>query len=762
MIRVDLPAGDTTDSGQRKLGDYVIVREVGRGGMGVVYEAEQQTLGRRVAIKVLSSRSRLNPHQVRRFDREARSVARLEHPAIVPVYGIGKDQTVPFYVMKFINGQGLDDVLRELRKTRELESAAAITQAAKSDCGVITNALVNGSEMGEPNSHSSPTLVDSEPISLDDYASDLSAALRSNSKEEHEPRSSVFSRLSKSGSGNRTEYFNAVARIGLRVAEALHYAHSQGVLHRDIKPSNLMLDPLGQVWVTDFGLAKIAHEEDITHTGEFVGTLRYTSPEQLTGWSDPRSDVYSLGVTLYEMLTLRPAFVDDQRPTLIHRITNEDPKPIRHLAPEVPHDLAMIVEKAISKEPSLRYHSAQLFADDLERYLDNKPVHAKPFSVDQQIRLWARRNPAVATLSSLLSISVVVALFAVSWLWQRAVEQKSVAQTAAEGRQLALQEMELALEKAESTAEALAEMILAGDAAKSGTYSVHQMLLDYEQRLDQRFDRYPKLKAKLRYAIGTVMHSRNEITAAEANLKDAILLYGTAGMDNSLEQAAARELLANVYRLKRDNASAAEQLKQAIAIRSRELGPDHPNTLSSRVFYLAALRVVSPSILSNEEILAELEEISQRLALQLDDESCRDTYLHARFYAITVTNRIGKFDKSEQYCQERLRLLCRKHEDEPNHPSIVYALQQMAECKRLQQNFSESANILRDAQQRTRNWFAGEVSPQEIDLLVEEAETHFAASDYEATESTASREHCDSQRHIFHRTTHCVPTLRSW
>ena len=192
-----------------------------------------------------------------------------------------------------------------------------------------------------------------------------------------------------------------------------------------------MLDVLGQVWVTDFGLAKIAHEEDITNTGDFVGTLRYSRPEQLTGWSDSRSDVYSLGVTLYELLTLRPAFTDDRRANLIHSITHENPPPIRHLAPEVPHDLAMIVEKSVAKEPKHRYQSAQAFADDLDRFLENKPIHAQPISIDQQIRLWARRNPAVAVLSSMLVISVVVALFAVSWLWQRAEEQKRSAQLAA-------------------------------------------------------------------------------------------------------------------------------------------------------------------------------------------------------------------------------------------------------------------------------------------------------------------------------------------
>ena len=429
-----LPNGETTASGRRRLGDYTIIREIGRGGMSVVYEAEQDTLGRRVAIKVLSTRSRLNPNQVRRFDRESRSVARLEHPAIVPVYGIGSDRNVPFYVMKFVNGQGLDHVLHELRNRKGLSSDSHGEEKTDFSLSVVTQALVDGvgqsSEIQatqfEPNERTEgKTRATGDNIV---WTRELRAEKGESSWTGGKiPSASVFRQLSTSGSTTCLEYFKSISRIGVRVADALHYAHEQGVLHRDIKPSNLMLDLLGQVWVTDFGLAKVAHEEDITNTGEFVGTLRYTSPEQLHGWSDPRSDIYSLGVTLYELLTLRPAFPDGERATLVHRIANHDPASIRHLEPDVPRDLATIVHKAIAKEPSRRYKTAQALGEDLQRFLDNKPILAKPISIQQQLRLWARRRPAIAALSSLLVIGAITAFFVVSWLWRQAEADKQLA-----------------------------------------------------------------------------------------------------------------------------------------------------------------------------------------------------------------------------------------------------------------------------------------------------------------------------------------------
>src|SRR5207302_1971793 len=162
--------------------------------------------------------------------------------------------------------------------------------------------------------------------------------------------------------------------LGVQVAQALAYAHGQGILHRDIKPSNLLLDTQGTVWITDFGLAKAADSDDLTHTGDIVGTLRYMGPERFQGQTDPRSDLYSLGLTLYELLTLRPAFAETDRNKLMHRILHDEPPRPRLLQAEIPHDLETIVLKAMAREPAHRYPTAIDLAEDLNRFLEDRPI----------------------------------------------------------------------------------------------------------------------------------------------------------------------------------------------------------------------------------------------------------------------------------------------------------------------------------------------------------------------------------------------------
>ena len=179
------------------------------------------------------------------------------------------------------------------------------------------------------------------------------------------------------GKARRQTYWQGVARIGVQVADALDYAHAQGIVHRDIKPSNLLLDTHGIVWVTDFGLAKADDQQNLTHTGDILGTLRYMPPEAFGGKVDSRGDVYSLGLTLYEMLAFRPAFDEKERGRLVKQVTGEAPAPLHKLNPEVPRDLETIVQKAIEREPSHRYASASDLADDLRRFVDDEPIRAR-------------------------------------------------------------------------------------------------------------------------------------------------------------------------------------------------------------------------------------------------------------------------------------------------------------------------------------------------------------------------------------------------
>jgi serine/threonine protein kinase/WD40 repeat protein len=368
-----IPAGP----GQDRLGDYRILREVGRGGMGVVYEAEQVSLGRHVALKVLATPGLLTPTFLERFRREARAAARLHHTNIVPVYGVGEAGGVHFYAMQFIQGQGLDQVLHDLRRLRKhpaTEAGGADGTGAVFE-GSVAQGMLTGS-FGVP--VGAPPAVPAAPPTWRPEG----------------PRSSTG--LSEAGS--EAQYYRSVARVGLQAAEALAYAHRQGVLHRDVKPSNLLLDQQGLVWITDFGLAKAEGADELTQTGEVVGTVRFMAPERLEGRSLPQSDVYSLGLTLYELLTLRPAFDDNNKARLIEKVLLEPPPPPRKLDPHIPRDLETIVLKCLAKEPAERYARAEVLAEDLRRFLADRPIKARRTPWHERTWRSCRRNPAVASL----------------------------------------------------------------------------------------------------------------------------------------------------------------------------------------------------------------------------------------------------------------------------------------------------------------------------------------------------------------------------
>ncbi len=207
--------------------------------------------------------------------------------------------------------------------------------------------------------------------------------------------------------GEHEGYFQRVARIGLQVAEALDYAHRQGILHRDIKPSNLILDTSGVVWVTDFGLAK-HHGDDLTHTGDIVGTLRYMAPERLSGKADARSDVYSLGLTIYELCTLTHAINAQDRAQVVHQIAQQVPLLPRKIDSQIPRDLETIVLKAIEKSPRSRYQSSRQMAEDLRLFLSDRPIHARRTSTTERVWRWCRRNPVQAVLLACVAMLLLV------------------------------------------------------------------------------------------------------------------------------------------------------------------------------------------------------------------------------------------------------------------------------------------------------------------------------------------------------------------
>ena len=352
-----------------ELGDFHLIREIGRGGMGVVYEAEQRSLRRRVALKVLPFAALLDQRRLTRFQNEARAAAMLKHPNIVSVYSVGCERGIHYYAMELIEGQNLCEAGRFVWP----DTATSAT---------------------DPNTQTAPIAA-------------LSTA-----------------------DENRTSRFHSIAHLGIQAAGALHYAHQQGVIHRDIKPSNLLLDRDGQVHVADFGLARIQTDDDLTMTGDLIGTLRYMSPEHLDGHVvDERTDVYALGITLYELATGQTAFQAENRQELSKLILDSYPIRPTKIVRDFPRDLETVIFKAISKEKDNRYRSAAELCEDLQRFVNNRPVRAKKPTALEVVRRWIGRNRVVSALLAsivVLSLSLAGMSAATALRLTREAQQKEI------------------------------------------------------------------------------------------------------------------------------------------------------------------------------------------------------------------------------------------------------------------------------------------------------------------------------------------------
>ena len=370
------------------LGDFRLIREVGRGGMGVVYEAEQITLRRRVALKVLPFAAALDSRQLERFRNEALAAANLRHDHIVPVFAVGMERGVHFYAMQFIEGQSLATLVDTLG---DRKAGPGERPDSRSGSGVAPAA--RGPDATTAPAHHA---VSATPVTGVTMKTASATALPEN-----------ISRSMQSGGKNRHRW---VAELGLQAAGGLEHAHQMGVVHRDIKPANLLLDGRGQLWIADFGLARVSQDPGLTRTGEILGTLRYASPEQALGKPglvDHRSDVYSLGATLYELLTLHPLFGGKDRNALLAQIAQDEPIAPRKLDPTIPLELETIVLKACSKERDDRYGSAREMAEDLGRFLDDRPILARPPSLLERAARFGRRHKGIA-LTGLAALGILL------------------------------------------------------------------------------------------------------------------------------------------------------------------------------------------------------------------------------------------------------------------------------------------------------------------------------------------------------------------
>jgi serine/threonine protein kinase len=392
---------------QKRLGDFELVREIGRGGMGVVYEARQLSLDRKVALKILSG-GQLTAQSVRRFHREAEAAGRLHHTNIVPIYATGEQDGTHFYAMELVEGPSLDHVLRQARVSQS-ETLSAGTPKGADDLTATAPFMDGGLQTAEK---SAPTWT---PSSL----------------------------------GSNAQYFDTIARLIAEVADALDYAHRQGVIHRDIKPSNLLVAPDGRLSLNDFGLARLLEQPGMTMTGEMLGTPAYMSPEQIIAGRVPvdcRTDVYSLGATLYELLTLERPFPGAQRDQVLAQIVHKEPRPPRRASNKVPIDLETICLKALEKDPDRRYQTAGAMADDLRRYVNRFAISARRVGPFTKLRKLARRHPGLAAGLACACIAIVVAAFFAFQAYR--VEQQRLAERKESQAQLVAVMRERALENA--------------------------------------------------------------------------------------------------------------------------------------------------------------------------------------------------------------------------------------------------------------------------------------------------------------------------
>ena len=404
------PRNPLYSAAPERIGSYRIIQEIGRGGMGIVYEAEHEAMQRRVAMKVISG-GRDNENQLPRFQREARAAGQLHHSNIVPVFEIGEADGLHYYTMQFIRGQTLDAVMDEIRNLRSPRTAQKTEKIGHLLSKTVATRLVQGCDSATDQSVSTGTLeLDSETFEPAPSEAGLGDAATDSGSGESGLGSSEWS----SSGGYRNAYFRRVAAIGLQTAEALAYAHHNGVLHRDIKPANLILDTEGVVWILDFGLAK--NEDDaLTQTGDIVGTLRYMAPERFQGNENAQSDIYSLGLTLYELCTLQHAFNERDRATLLNQVTSQSPPAPRKVEPRIPLDLETIILKAIDREPFRRYPTAAALAEDLQLFLLDHPIQARRVSTAERLWRICRRNPVLTAMS--LCIATLLSLVAAGATW---------------------------------------------------------------------------------------------------------------------------------------------------------------------------------------------------------------------------------------------------------------------------------------------------------------------------------------------------------
>ena len=582
---------------RQELGDYELIREIGRGGMGVVYEARQISLDRRVALKVLPFAAMLDQRQIVRFETEARAAARLQHPHIVPVYGVGCDRGVHYYAMQFVEGS----------------SVRGLIDSAPKHNGVAT--------------------VARRWTGLSSYIHALARAAT--------PR--------------------RAAHLGVQAASALHAAHACGIVHRDIKPSNLLLDAKNDLWIADFGLARCQADNHVTRSGDVLGTLHYMSPEQARGNSsiaDPRSDIYSLGVTLYELLTSERPFNGESHTDVLQQIELGHCKPIRTLNSEIPRDLENVIAKAMSVDPSHRYQSASELEADLLRFVEGRATLAKPPSKSQLLARWASRHRSF--VASFMVALVVICLslgFATFWL---AGERAELAAK----RELADDKLATTETTFEEFGMATAERLKNIPGSESARQALLADLLDHYEDLLRASENDPALRedraitsmkiANVHRESGDLVRSLRAYRRAESDFR---LLMETRRV--SEVNALLAKCLSNISVVLLELGElddAANEARHAIALQTKLLAKHRTATslldLAASYTNLASIEFERNETGRNRlEKAAELAEEARRVSSQSEQTDALNT-LAMIYGRLSAQSRPTSMDNATEYAQQ--------------------------------------------------------------------------------------------------------------
>ena len=596
------------------LGDFTLIQRLGRGGMGEVWEAQQESLGRKVALKLLLP-DRVDQNGLEFFAREARAGGRLAHPGIISVFGTGEADGLHWISMELIEDAcDLRHSLEEIREETELPE----------------------------------------------------------------------------------DYYPQVAQFTAEVADALEAAHASHVIHRDLKPGNIMVTPDEHPKVADFGLAKLVDENSLSVAGDVAGTYFYMSPEQVAtkrAGLDHRTDIFSLGVVLYEMLTLVRPFEGDTTEQVAQKILWEEAPNPSAIRSKVPRDLAVICGKAMEKDPGRRYQTMADLAADLRRHLANEPILAKPSGTLVRLQKWVRRNPtkSVAAAITLLGITFLSVLLAENIKQRKDIETAlDVANHARLEADEALVEIKRTEETTRKVAGFLVDLLAVaeGGGGMTQTESQMEMLARGKEWLEGDLRDHPRLRMMLQSTIGDAYVSLGKYRDARPLLEDAAVGHKEVLGPTHVNTLAAMKSLGGLYYHQGSHEKAESIYREVLEIYLQTLGPESSKVTKAR-HSLGRILVNQGKWKEAEQLYLQTITRGEELFGDKDPETLLDYKRDLGELYI----RLGRLKEAERVIRpllEDARLSLG-----PEHPTTIHLLGSLAELHQENGNYTEAAQISR-------------------------------------------------------------------